>query len=463
MIYGREQELSYLERLYSKEGLQTCSVKGRRGVGKSSILNEFCIGKRAIDIQFVKDSRADNFDILNIQLSNLLGESLPSYDTLVRYFEEIARYCKEAKTVVVLDEFPYLQECCPEAASVIQRFLDVNVRDIDCMVILCGSVSSVMRYETESMSRPLYGRFENSLTVQPLDIRTCRSFHPEQSVQDQISVYLTVGGIPRFQRKMTYPTYPDCIMNNYVLESADMKDTGPEFIRTEIDDAKDHIAAVSCIANGSVRQKEIAEKLNIDPSYCKKLLDRLEDVKIIGRENPMFGAPKKPVYFIEDNPVAFHFNVVTRISPMLSGNVKDYRIISHRIDTFLGHRFELLCRDYVLGNYNVTEIGRWWGYSDSEYTDIDVVAKTIDDEGIVRNMFCECKFSSRPMGFGALNTLVSRVEGLRGVDNPVYALFSVNGFDDELREYANDNGIILVDGQTILDWTTAVRGTNVLI
>ena len=67
------------------------------------------------------------------------------------------------------------------------------------------------------------------------------------------------------------------------------------------------------------------------------------------------------------------------------------------------------------------------------------------------------------MGFGALNTLISRVEGLRGVDNPVYALFSVSGFDDELREYANDNGIILVDGRTILDWTTTVRGTNVLI
>ncbi|MBR2255085.1 MAG: hypothetical protein IJ856_04650 [Candidatus Methanomethylophilaceae archaeon] len=128
------------------------------------------------------------------------------------------------------------------------------------------------------------------------------------------------------------------------------------------------------------------------------------------------------MYHIEDNSVAFHFNVVTRIAPLLSGKVKDYRMISSRIDTFLGHRFELLCRDHILGHYNVAEIGKWWGYPDSEYAYIDVIAKTIDDDGVVRNMFCECKYGSKPMGFGVLNTPVSRTVfgNSRSFPNPAW-------------------------------------------
>lgn len=39
---GREDELSKLDRLYRKHGSATCAVYGRRRVGKTSLLQEFC-------------------------------------------------------------------------------------------------------------------------------------------------------------------------------------------------------------------------------------------------------------------------------------------------------------------------------------------------------------------------------------------------------------------------------------
>ena len=449
MFVGRETELSYLEELYSKKGLQTCSILGRRGVGKSTVIEEFCRGKRHIYLQFVEYSRPDNIMILNFVLSRFLHRNLPQYRTLTEYFEVISEICNEEKTVLVIDEFPYLLEWMPEAASVVQRFLDRSVKHTDTMVIICGSAATVMRKETEWPSRPLYGRFRNRLVVRPLDIGVCTAFHGDMSLRDQASVFLTVGGIPRYQEKMDRGTYEECIMSRYVLEAADMAEAGPEFIRNEIENAKMHIAAVSCICSGSVRQKEIAEKLGIDSSYCKKILDHLEEMEIIGRQNPMLNAPKKPIYYIRDGIVAFHFSVVVRMQPVMSGSREGtYGLMKHDIDSFLGLRFEILCRDFLLQRYPVKEIGKWWGLVDSEYTDIDIVAKVLDGNGLVRNVLCECKYSTRPMGFGVLNTLQRRAEGLK-VDDPIYALFSSDGFEGDLEEYASDNGILLFDLGTL--------------
>lgn len=90
---------------------------GRKGVGKSTVLKEFCRGKRHIYLQFVEYSRPDNIMILNLVLSRFLHRDLPQYRTLTEYFEVISEICNEEKTVPVIDEFPYLLEWMPEAAS----------------------------------------------------------------------------------------------------------------------------------------------------------------------------------------------------------------------------------------------------------------------------------------------------------------------------------------------------------
>jgi hypothetical protein len=450
MMFGREREMEYLGNIYSGNGLRTCSIMGRKGVGKSTLIEEFCAGKRTLFLQFVKESRLNNLMIMNITLSRFLGDDVPKFDTLVQYFELIGDICKEEKTVVVLDEFPYLQSVMPEAASVIQRFLDITVKNTDCMVILCGSTTSAMKEETDSMSRPLYGRFQYRLVIRPLDAVTCRNFHPGMSIGDQMSTYLTVGGIPRYQSRMVLDSYRDNVMYHYISDTRDMDEAGPEFVRNEIDNAAPHLAVLSCIANGTVRQKEIAEKLGMDKSRCSRVLSELKNLDIVGEYHPMLGSPKRPVYYIEDNIVAFHFHVVTRMAPLTAGRTrKDYAMIGHEVDTFLWMRFELLCRDFVIDRFNVKEIGKWWGRSDGEDVDIDVVAKVLDGSGRTRYLLGEFKHRSKPMGFGTLNTLRGRADEL-GVEDPVLALFSYSGFEDELAEYAENEGIFLFDTDALM-------------
>lgn len=87
---------------------------------------------------------------------------------------------------------------------------------------------------------------------------------------------------------------------------------------------------------------------------------------------------------------------------------------------------------------------------DDTDVDIDIVAKVSDDRRVIRTVLGECKFSRKPMGFGAYNTLVSRAEYAGFRENVVYVMFSALGFEKDFSEYAEENGIILIDGRMLL-------------
>ena len=69
---------------------------------------------------------------------------------------------------------------------------------------------------------------------------------------------------------------------------------------------------------------------------------------------------------------------------------------------------------------------------------------------LVGNLLFALQFLLLGAASGALNLLVSRVRSLKGGYNVRYALFSASGFTDELREYAEENGILLFGQRELL-------------
>ena len=124
--------------------------------------------------------------------------------------------------------------------------------------------------------------------------------------------------------------------------------------------------------------------------------------------------------------------------------------------------FEKLCGDWLDSNYSVIERGQWWGRVDDTDADIDVVAKVADGNGLIHTILAECKFSRKPMGFGAYNTLVSRAKAAGFSENVTFVLFSALGFEEELVGFAEENGVILVSGRVLagLDETPSLFGTE---
>ncbi|MBQ2158944.1 MAG: ATP-binding protein, partial [Oscillospiraceae bacterium] len=87
---GRKEELTALEKAYQKEGFQMAVVYGRRRVGKTTLLREFCKNKRCVYYTAIKSTAARNTELLGQavleQLApNMLGTAFKSLDMIFDY------------------------------------------------------------------------------------------------------------------------------------------------------------------------------------------------------------------------------------------------------------------------------------------------------------------------------------------------------------------------------------------
>lgn len=379
---------------------------------------------------------------------------MDAFSSFAEAFHCLGYLCSENKTVLVIDELPFLTETEPAVPSIIQRFIDRDLSRTESMLVLCGSSISMMHKETSDQERPLYGRVGHFMEVKPLDLRESVQFHTNMSDADAVKTYMTVGGTPLYHRYMCQRTYSEGIRRCYLDLDAVMKETAESTVRSEFSPFGVHSGILSCIANGTVKQSEIASKLGIERSVCKRYIDDMLALNIVSIRIPMLGSPKQPSYMIKDGDVAFYYSVLRRrqvvISNITLDSSKKYKLLEKDIASHLGRRFEEVCREYILNEYAVEKIGSWWGKVGDSDTDIDVVATVLDEKMLKHTIFAECKFRSHPMGESGLDNLKIKVSALKGYLNGHLMLFSSAGFTESLEEIADDEGIALIGLDHIL-------------
>lgn len=451
VFIGRERELSRLEDIWNGDGIRAVAVYGRRRIGKSELLRRFCSDKRSVYIECVMGSLADNIHIIHGAVSSLDGADRDEPTHLNDALDGILGCCRRERTVVVFDEVPYLLDVAEHVGSSLQHFVDSIVRDTDSMVIVCGSSISVMRRETTDYDRPLYGRFPQRMEVGPLSFRECRSFHPGMDPVDTMKLYLTLGGVPKFHLDRDTATYREYIERHLLSPDADMAGEGEAMVLAEFAPVGRYMAIVNAVSDGATSLKTISEHTGIQRTTCSRCIDELVSVGILGTVEPMMGAPKRSVYRIADPMTAFCQGVVRESKAYRLREPSDiYDVISSRIDTFLGIRFEDHCRRYVVDNWDCLTVGSWWGPDDEGMIrEVDVVA-TVKGGSSSYALFGECRFRRRSMPLSVYRELVDDVSLIRTDLTKHYALFSISGFTDELTEVAQGEGVVLVGPDELL-------------
>ena len=454
---GRERELEFLERLYSR-GSARCMIYGRRRIGKTRLMEKFCEGKPAIFFHCAKGTAESKLEYLTDVINGFTGKDMETPNSFYNLFKMLGDACSPSGVVVVFDEYPYLVEDDDALPTEVQRFLDVMLSGKDTMVIMCGSSISVMEEEFNKSSKPLYGRFNHRLRLGPLNYNECVSMHPLMPVDDAVKTYLTLGGVPLYHVLSGHDSYEDALWNLFLRDLPELADEAEEMINTEFSNADRFIAVVTAIAGGASDLKTIAEKSAIEAPNCKKYLEKLIGLGMIARTNPMFGAPKRPIYRMEDALMSFHYEVVSRRRARIHSYDRErtFAGIGNDISTFLGKRFESMCCEYLQRNHHCLETGKWWGKVGEDddgkpvMGDIDVTA-IIEQQEVLFDVLCECKFRKGPVGFEALNQLMDRAGHADVSGNVRYVIFSWNGFTDDLVDYSEKApDLRLVDREEIL-------------
>ena len=158
---NRAKELEALEKQYAADRSALVIVYGRRRVGKTALITEF-LKRHSNSLYFLatEESEMQNLNYFKVQVAEFTGNELlksAAVDWLT-VFKTLIGYKTETKKIIVLDEFQYIGQSNAAFPSIMQKVWDTVLKDANVMLILCGSLVSLMKSQTLDYSSPLYGR-----------------------------------------------------------------------------------------------------------------------------------------------------------------------------------------------------------------------------------------------------------------------------------------------------------------
>jgi len=455
MFIGRKYELETLNRLYNEDKFHLIVVYGRRRVGKTTLLTEFCKNKPSIF--FVAEEYNDKINLESFSDKILsyfnLGEFLRRFESWEKAFIFLAQQSKGKRLVVVIDEFPYIVNSNKSIPSLLQNLIDHHLKDTKIFLIICGSSVSFIEKEVLSYKSPLYGRRTAQLIVEPFSFFESREFFPSYSFEDQVTAYGVLGGIPQYLSifDSTKDIYEN-IRTKILDKSSYLYEEPKLLLRQEVREPALYNSIIEAIATGSSKLNEIAAKVGVDTDKCAKYISVLIDLKILEKVTPLKleAKSRKSIYRIKDNFFRFWYRFVFSNKTLIEQGLIDEVVenkIKPFISDFIGEVYEQVCMDYlkILNRekklpFIFENIGKWWGnnpYKKRE-EEIDIVA--LNDDNI---LFCECKWRNQKVDMSVLNNLMEK-SMIFNHRKKFYALFSKSGFTDEVISFAEQNSHILL-------------------
>jgi len=452
---NREREVAALEREYSSKSSSMVIVYGRRRVGKTRLINEFIKDKDAFVFTATEENETENRKsfkgMLGEYLDNPLikGTSDLSWEIM---FKELVGDIGEKKRIVVIDEFQYIGKSNKAFPSIFQRIWDTILMDENVMVILCGSILSLMKSQTLNYSSPLYGRRTAQINLKQVKYEHYSEFYEGYDTEDLIGKYALTGGVPKYiESLLEYPSMKDKLLkivgdvDGYLYEE-------PYFLLSrEVPDVGSYFSVLKTVANGNVKPVDIASALETKIPNLMHYLNILVDMDILERETPVteknHSRSKRVIYRIKDNYLNFWFKYVYPNRSFIEGGYSDSiadRIIDRLDEELVSYVYERIAQEYVAANwYDMTGrmyglVGKWW----DKREEIDIVAINENDNMI---LFGECKYRNRKVDMKVYNNLVKKSALVSwGNDDrkEEFVLFSKSGFSKELEALSEDNDFV---------------------
>lgn len=456
MFYCRENELRDMNRRYKKGEFECLIVYGRRRVGKTALINEFCKDKPTMFFSALNASDKENLEALSkaIYEKDHPGlDSAPVFQSFDAAFDEITRMAEKERLVFVIDEYPYLAKANKSISSRLQHIIDHTWKNGQLYLILCGSSMSFMEYQVLGYESPLYGRRTGQYKIQALTYKEMTAFNPTLTAEQQSLVYGITGGIPHYINKLdVYEDVDEALKDNLFNTSSYLYEEPENLLKQELREPAIYNSVITAIAGGASRANEIATKVGVESAVCAKYLKVLLDLGIIKKETPITEKPgKKTIYTIGDNFFRFWYRFIPQNTSAISaGRIEQIyeSVIKRHLSDYMGLVFEQMCREYLLRYANdlpiiVSDIGQWWG-TDSKAkkeVQIDIVGSPVEgDEYIIGS----CKYRNDPIGVDELELIRHYADVFGKGKKYHFYIFSKSGFTKGLKELGNKGNVKLI-------------------
>ena len=451
MFIGRKSEIESLNKYYNKNSFQFTVIYGRRRVGKTTLINEFCKNKKAIYFVAVESTMKENLEILSNQIISVLAPKAPKnpFTSFREAVDYVFEYAKKERIIFVIDEYPYLAESDKAVSSILQAAIDKNKDDSKLFLILCGSSMSFMENQVLGYKSPLYGRRTNQFKILPFDYFECADMLSNYTDEDKIILYGIVGGVPEYLSRVDNSlSVKENVEELLFNPSGRLFEEPFNLLKQELKIPQTYNGIITAIASGSSKLNEIATKTGIETSQCSNMLNTLISLGLVKKEYPVTEEnTRKTLYILDDYMFKFWYRFVlpnlSRINAGLGSIVCDEVFDGQQINQYTGYVFEHCCKQYmwrIAANnslpFSFQKIGRWWGGNKKERREeeIDFIACSNDSA-----IFGECKWTNEPVNQSVLDDVMRKSELFAQFRDKYYMLFSKSGFDNKLTEQAKNN------------------------
>lgn len=483
MFIGREAELNFLKDKYEEQQGQLIVLYGRRRIGKTETLREFCKGKPHIFYSCTQST--DKIQLAKFS-KHLLKEDIPAK----KYISEFSDWEKafraildlpydNRKKLVIIDEFPYMCKANPSIPSILQYLWDAEFKEQNIMIVLCGSAMSFIEKELLAEKNPLYGRATGIYKMTEMGFYDAIKFFPNYSEEDKVLTYSILGGIPHYlcQFKPNL-SLAENIKRNILTKGCVLYSEVDFLLHQELRETSVYNSIIEAIALGNTKLNDISQKSLVDnTSKTSTYLKNLIELGIVEREFSIDSKIKEKAnsnrgtYRLTDNFFKFWYAFgFTNFSQLEDGDVDGVYnfIIEPILHEFASFAFEDVCKEFVnelqKSNqlpFRYLKMGRWIGKTtvrdNNTSTGLRVAETEIDLLCIDRNekeyLIGECKFKNTPFSYSEYLNIKAKLTPLKDTATFYYALFSQSGFDNKIIEEAKtENNLQLYDLKKIVNF-----------
>lgn len=385
---GRDRELALLrkrlERVNASGRGTALAIRGRRQVGKSRLVQEFCDHAQVPYFFFTATKGASPVEAVAAFTAELRDSALPREPALLPSLETgswpdalrvLASALPSTPSVVVLDELPWLAEQDDLFDGALQTAWDRLLALRPVFLLLLGSDLHMMARLT-AYDRPFYGRADNLVLgpLNPAEVGTALSLEPG----DAIDAHLVSGGLPGILRAWPHATPALAFLEQESADPASAVFGVPAAsLLAEFPQPDQARRVLEAVGAGERTHANIAATAGsrqgaLPSGVLSPLLHRLTEEKhVLVAEHPLSTQPGKPaLYRIADSNLRLYLAVLRQAEEQARRGRPDaaYRLIERRWTAWRGKAVEPLIREALelaaaegaLPWPGTQAVGGWW-------------------------------------------------------------------------------------------------------
>jgi len=261
----RDSEWGVLTQRWQSDRPELLIVTGRRRVGKTYVLAPFSEATSGLYYQATRRTEAEQLAAVSRRAGELLrdpalteGSGFRDWASALRYFGQKA---SGRRFLLVLDEYPYLEESSPGLASVLQAAWDHDLKDTRLKLVLAGSHVSAMA-RLEAADQPLHARRTARVLFRPFPYFDAAAFLPEFGPRERLRAYAIFGGVPGNLALVDSSKSLTANVVEHILDpTSRLFDEAEHVLDAFLGDAQIHYSVLQAVARGEQTWSGITKRV----------------------------------------------------------------------------------------------------------------------------------------------------------------------------------------------------------